>query len=269
MPPASVRSAAVATIGALLLVSGAARADVVIHDGGVARDKDAVARVQERTGRRPNKVLPADVLAGPTHLLAAGASVEPCEGGTIRFDPRQRLDQITEQVLGFDQEGARASLEALDTLLPCSAEPLPKRILARAAFLRGAMFFDLADRPAATASMAEAAVLDAEYAGERGFPAAHLELLTAARAEILPGRLFVWTEPWVEEILIDGRTVEGLETAGVELDQGRHLIQFRGDHLQGFIIGVEHRLDFIFIQGRRDIMARVNKHAILQHLANE
>ena len=45
--------------------------------------------------------------------------------------------------------------------------------------------------------MNDAAVLDSDYAGERGFPAAHLQLLTDAREGVRPGRLFVWPGPTV------------------------------------------------------------------------
>ncbi len=217
-----------------LLLSTAAWADVVVHDGGVSRDRDASGRVERQTGQRPAKVLPADVLAGPSRLLAAEVSVERCEGEGIHFDPTDYLDRATEQVLGFDLEGAAKTLDMLGTLLPCSDTVQPKGLLARASFLRGALLFDEGKEAEARNYMADAAVVDWEYTGERGFPAAHLDLLVQVRDSLSAGRLFLWPGPAARAVHIDGELVEDSGSEGVGLGVGRHLLQIEtADGLQG------------------------------------
>ncbi len=230
---ARVRAASPVLFAALLASSPAA-ADVVVHDGGVARDKDAASRVEERTGERPARVLSDDVLAGPSRPLVANLTLEPCEGDSIAFEPKQRADAVMSSVLGFNLEGADADLAELRTLLACSADVVPARTLARVSFLEGALRFDQGVPEQASAAMADAAVLDWEYTGERGFPAAHLELLAAARDGLRSGRLFLWAGPGVKSVLVDGQPAEEPGTAGIELGQGLHLVQLEtGDGLRG------------------------------------
>lgn len=219
---------------AILLASGPVMADVVVHDGGVARDKDAASRVEERTGERPSRVLPHDVLAGPSRPLVANLTLEACEGDTIEFEPGARADAVMSSVLGFDLEGADGELSELRTLLACSATVVPTRTLARVSFLEGALRFDQGVPEQAAEAMADAAGLDWDYTGERGFPAAHLELLSAARDGLRSGRLFVWAGPGVTAVHIDGQAAEDPGPAGVELGRGLHLVQLEtADGLRG------------------------------------
>ena len=225
MRPAARPRAASSIILATVLLSAPAAADVVVHDGGVARDKDAASRVEERTGQRPSRVLPDDVLAGPSRPLVANLTVEQCEGDAIKFDPGARADAVMSSVLGFDLEGADSALLELRTLLACSATLVPARTLARVSFLEGALRFDQGVPEQASAAMADAAGLDWEYTGERGFPAAHLGLLAAARDGLRAGRLFLWPGPGVKAVHVDGRAADDPGAAGIELGQGLHLVQ--------------------------------------------
>jgi hypothetical protein len=214
-----------------------ALADVVVHDGGVGRDKDAATRVEEATGQRPARVLADDVLAGPSRPLVAELTMEPCEGDSIEFDASERVDAVLSAVLGFDLEGADAGLTELRTLLACSAELVPARTLARLSFLEGALRFDQGVPEEASAAMSDAAVLDEEYTGERGFPAAHLELLSAARNELRAGKLFLWASPGTKTIYIDGQEIEAAGTEGAELGRGLHLVQLEtADGLRGMFV---------------------------------
>lgn len=216
------------------LLSAPVRADVVVHDGGVSRDRDAAQQVEVHTGKRPAKVLPSDVLAGPSRLLAADVGVERCEGEGIDFAPADYLDRATEQVLGFDLEGATKTLDMLRTLLPCADAVQPRGLLARAAFLRGALLFDEGKEDEARRNMADAAVVDWEYTGERGFPAAHLDLLVQARQGLSEGRLYFWPGPAARAVFIDGEPVERAGSEGVALGVGLHLLQVEtADGLQG------------------------------------
>ena len=114
---------AVAALAVTLVLGfpGPAAADVVIHDGGVSKDREAATWVKDRTGASPTRVLdPDDVLRGPSRLLLSGAEVERCEGRPVAIDAAGKLDQITDRVLSFDLEAALESIRVLDTLLPCS-----------------------------------------------------------------------------------------------------------------------------------------------------
>lgn len=236
----------VAALGLALLASlpAAARADVVVHDGGVSRDREAATWVKERTGQAPTRVLdPDDVLKGPTRLLAGGGSVERCEGRPVVIDAESRLDQITDRVLSFDLESALEAMGVLDTLLPCSDKPVQARELARLAFLRGATRFDMGDEQAAAESMLEAAVFDIEYPGELGFPGDHVELLKVMRedaAELPVSKLYVWTPAGTNEILVDGVPTEQIRKQGLGLRQGLHLLQIvQSEGLTGMWIRLE------------------------------
>ena len=72
------------------------KADIVLHDGGVSRDKDAAERVTDRTGTAPTLILSSEVLSGPTRLLAGHAQVEQCEGAPIPLDIEGKLQEIEE-----------------------------------------------------------------------------------------------------------------------------------------------------------------------------
>jgi len=210
------------------LLPGAARADVVVHDGGVNRDRPAREAVTARTGRRPDLILSSDVLAGPSRLLVANVSLERCEGRPVNFDVQRKLDQITDQVLAFDLEEARSSLAIVDTLLPCSSRPIDRRTLARFAFLRGATLLDLGEEDAATEAMKRAASFDPEYPGERGFPGPHIDLLKMQVKFIgglRPGRLFVWAEPGTSALFVNGIETERVNNRGISIKPGTHLLQ--------------------------------------------
>ena len=210
------------------LLPGAAHADVVVHDGGVNRDRPAREAVTARTGRRPDLILSSDVLAGPSRLLVANASLERCEGRSVNFDVHRKLNQITDQVLAFDLEEARSSLAVVDTLLPCSSRPIERRTLARFAFLRGATLLDLSDEDAATEAMKRAASFDPEYPGERGFPGPHIDLLKLQVkfvGSLRPGRLFIWAEPGTSALFVDGIETERVNNRGIVIKPGTHLLQ--------------------------------------------
>ena len=238
----AVSAAALAV--ALVLAPSIARADVVVHDGGVSRDREAAAWVKQRSGHAPTRVLdPDDVLKGPTRLLTGGATVERCEGRPVDIDAPGRLDQITDRVLSFDLEAAFESMRILDTLLPCSDKPVQARELARLAFLRGATLFDMGDEQTAAESMLEAAVFDIEYTGELGFPGPHLELLASMRvgaAELTASRLYVWTPPGTNEILVDGLPADQIRKQGIGLRRGLHLLQIvQAEGLGGMWVRLE------------------------------
>jgi len=221
-------------VAALLLGSiaapGTVRADIVLHDGGVERDRDAADVVTERTGLAPKMVLSGDVLAGPTRLLASNATVEQCEGTAIKLKLEEKLDTVMESVLSFELEKALEDLDVLETLLPCAAHPVPRTVLTRLAFLRGAALFDQGDEAGAKVSMNDALALDPEFEGLRGFPQPHLDLLTAGRGEgtVEPGKLFSWhREGSIEGLLVDGDAVGDPGREGVSVAPRRHLLQVR------------------------------------------
>jgi hypothetical protein len=203
-------------------------ADVVVHDGGVNRDRAAHAVVAARTGSPPHLILSSDVLAGPSRILLKNVTVERCEGRSVKFDVRRKLDQITDKVLAFDLEEARSALQVVRTLLPCSSQLVERRTLARFSFLEGATLLDLGDNEGATLAMRKAAGFDPKYPGERGFPGPHLELLKEQGeliAAVRPGRMFVWPEPRMSEVFINGVEVQNIHNRGVLLKPGAHLLQ--------------------------------------------
>ncbi len=221
-------------IAALLAGSVAApstvRADIVLHDGGVERDRDAADVVTERTGLAPKMVLSGDVLAGPTRLLASNATVEQCEGTAIKLKLDEKLDTVMESVLSFELEKALEDLDVLETLLPCAGHPVPRTVLTRLAFLRGAALFDQGDEAGAKVSMNDALALDPEFEGLRGFPQPHLDLLTAGRGEatLSSGTLFSWhRDGSIEGLLVDGDELEDPARKGIPVAPGRHLLQVR------------------------------------------
>lgn len=226
---ALLRAASVLLVAAPAFGPSLAFADVVVHDGGVGRDKDAAARAEEHSGQRPARVLADDVLAGPSRPLASDLTLESCEGDAIPFEPGPRVDALTEAVLGFDLEAADGILSELRTLLSCSSTVVPARTLARVAFLEGALRYDQGVPEQAAVAMADAAVVDGDYPGERGFPAAHLELLSAARDGLQAGRLSVWPGPDVSAVYADGQPVDRAGSQGIELGRGLHLIQVETD----------------------------------------
>ena len=223
--------------GLLLLVPSLALGDVVVHDGGVNRDRSARQVVTARTGESPHLVLSSDVLAGPSRMLSANASVERCEGKPVDFDIRRKLGEITDRVLAFALDEALEGLRIVDTLLPCSSKPIDRRVLARFAFLEGAALLDQGDTSGATEAMARAATFNPEYKGERGFPGNHLSLLEERHqyvSALRPGRLFVWREPGMRAMFIDGVEVERIAERGISLKPGRHLLQVESpEGLQG------------------------------------
>ena len=213
------------------LLPGVASADIVLHDGGVERDRDAADVVAQRTGKAPKMVLSGEVLSGPTRLLASNATVEQCEGTAIQLELDSKVAAIVESVLSFQLEKALEDLEVLETLLPCAAHPVSRSVLTRLAFLRGAALFDQGDEAGATAAMTDALALDASFEGLRGFPQPHLDLLDAGRSTasgITGGPLYSWhREGAVEGLLVDGDAVGDLAREGVKVTPGRHLLQIR------------------------------------------
>ena len=206
----------------------AAQADVVVHDGGVNRDRAAREAVTARTDRPPHLILSSDVLAGPSRMLVANASIERCEGRPVNFDVHRKLDQITDKVLAFDLHEARSALAVVDTLLPCSSRPVNKNTLARFAFLKGATLLDLGEKDAAEAAMKKAAGFDPSYVGERGFPGPHIDLLKVQAefvSSLQPGRLFIWAEPGASDLFINGTQAERIHDRGILIKPGTHLLQ--------------------------------------------
>ena len=221
--------AALVAATALLFVS-TARADVLVHDGGVSKDSDATALVRARTRKAPELVMSADVLAGPSHMLTANASIERCEGGSIRLDPDRKLDTVVDQVLSYDLEAAIESLGVLDTLFPCGETVIPRSNLARMAFLRGAALLDLGEEGFAAEAMADALAFDPEYSGERGFPQPHLDLLAKqSESRATSARLSVWLGRGGGAVFVDGDEIEDADTKGVMVRPGRHLVQIRDE----------------------------------------
>ena len=219
-------------VAAVCLAPAVVRADIVIHDGGVTKDRDAVERVEARTGNRPTLVLSSDVLSGPSRQLTRDVQVERCEGDPVSLDVPARTEEIVEFVLSFELDKAMDGLRLIQTLLPCSEAPVAARDLARLAFLVGAVRFDQGDEEAAAAAMAEAVAQDATYEGERGFPKAHEDLLAAAKAAVsedLP-RLFAWLGPSMNEAFLDGVKIEFPGQEGVVIGAGRHLLQYWTPH---------------------------------------
>jgi len=235
---------------AMLASVGVARADVVLHDGGVERDAAAAKMVEAHTGAVPGLVLPVDVLSGPADALSAGLDSQPCGGGVIKVDLVTRLDAISELVLSFQLDEALAVVGELDSLLPCAAEPVPGTLLARLAFLAGAARLDQGDADAAADAMADAAAADPAYEGERGFPTDHLALLETARAARAEVPLYIWPGPGTTQVLLDGVAVEGIDRAGARVGAGRHLLQIGGpDGLTGAWLDV-HGDEAILMEAR-------------------
>ena len=221
-----------AVLAGIVGFAGVARADIVLHDGGVERDRDAAEVVTKRTGVTPKMVLSGDVLAGPTRMLASNATVEQCEGAAIELEMDAKLSAIVESVLSFELEKALEDLDVLETLLPCAAKPVPRIVLTKLAFLRGAALFDQGDEAGAKTAMTDALALDATFEGLRGFPQPHIDLLEsgrAAAAAIEGGSLFSWHKAGtIEALLVDGDPTDDVAHDGVKVTPGRHLVQARG-----------------------------------------
>lgn len=224
------RALAVAAMAVGLCAPATVRADIVLHDGGVERDRDASDVVGERTGQAPRMVLSGDVLAGPTRLLASNVTVEQCEGTAIKLKLEVKLDAVMESVLSFELDKALEDLDVLETLLPCAAHAVPRATLTRLAFLRGAALFDQGDEAGAKVAMSDALALDPAFEGLRGFPQSHLDLLEAGRAlpSVSPGQLFSWhREGSIEGLLVDGDEASDPGREGVSVAPGRHLVQVK------------------------------------------
>lgn len=216
-------------LAALALWSLPAQADIVLHDGGVERDREAGELVTVRTGNKPRMVLSGDVLAGPTRLLASNAEVAQCSGAPIEIGLASKLEGVVEAVLSFELDRAIEELDVLQTLLPCAGAPVSANELARVSFLRGAALLDKGDEAAATSAMADALAQDASFEGLKGFPKPHIDLLESLRgASASSGRLFVWHKAGaVESILVDGAEIGDSAREGSELSAGNHLVQVR------------------------------------------
>ena len=160
---------------------------------------------------------------------------------TVRIPPRHRRRRRRQRLeRAQSAEGLDEALEGLrivDTLLPCSSKPIDRRVLARFAFLEGAALLDQGDTSGATEAMTRAATFHPEYKGERGFPGNHLSLLEERQqyvSALRPGRLFVWREPGMRAMFIDGVEVERIAERGISLKPGRHLLQVESpEGLQG------------------------------------
>lgn len=215
-----------------LLVALPARADIVLHDGGVSRDREVADIVLKQVGQAPRMVLSGDVLAGPTRLLASNVEVEQCEGEPIALGLDRKREGIVEAVLSFELDRAIAELDILDTLLPCSSEPVGKDDLARLSFLRGAALLDQGKEPEARLAMRDAIAQVPTFDGLKGFPAPHTDLLNAVREEAkgeAGAALFVWHKPEsVTSVVVDGAVVDNPEQTGAPVRSGRHLVQSRG-----------------------------------------
>ena len=226
------------------------KADIVLHDGGVSRDKDAAERVTDRTGTAPTLILSSEVLSGPTRLLAGHAQVEQCEGAPIPLDIEGKLQEIEDAVFSYELETAIRALDILSTLTPCASTPIKANSLARMSFLRGATLLDMGDS-SAERSMAEALGFVTDYGGERGFPKAHGEMLEAARRRIKPlpdGRLFIWAGPGAETIYVDGVERQQAHSAGVVARPGLHLVQILKDgELKGMWVRIRSRFSALIL----------------------
>lgn len=237
---------------AALLACPPALADIVLHNGGVNKDRDAAERVTERTGTAPTLVLSSDVLSGPTRVLTGHATIEQCEGAPIALDIKSKLDDIEESVFSYELETAARSLDILSTLAPCASAPIEAAELARMSFLHGATLLDMGD-PLAEKSMAESLAFVPDYTGERGFPRAHADMLDAARRRIetLPdGRLFIWGGPGVEEVYVDGVKREQEHSIGVVVRPGLHLVQVRkNDEMKGMWVRIRSRFSAVIFPG--------------------
>ena len=218
---------------AALLLPATGRADIVVNDVGVSKDRDAGDRVQAHTGQPPTLVLADDVLAGPSRMLSHGAELERCGGNPVTLDIGAKLDEASERVLSFELERAEESLAVVETLLPCQESPVPKRDLARLAFLEGAARFDQDDIVGAAEAMRNSVAADPSFEGERGFPRDHMDLLTQVGEEAAgekPARLWVWGGAGMAEVFVDGDLLAHPGQDGAVLTPGRHLLQVSTPH---------------------------------------
>ena len=233
-------------------VPSAARADIVLHDGGVNKDRDAAQRVTERTGTAPTLVLSNDVLSGPTRVLTGHATIEQCEGAPIPLDIERKLNEIEDSVFSYELEKAVRSLDILATLAPCASAPIEASALARMSFLRGATLLDMGD-PLAENAMAESLGFLPDYGGERGFPRAHTDMLDAARRRIetLPdGRMFIWAGPGAEAVFVNGIQRSQEHSAGVVVRPGLHLLQvYKDGAMKGMWVRIRSRFSAIVFPG--------------------
>jgi hypothetical protein len=233
-------------------VSSAARADIVLHDGGVNKDRDAAERVTERTGTAPTLVLSNDVLSGPTRVLTGHATIEQCEGAPIPLDIERKLNDIEDSVFSYELETAIRSLDILAILAPCASAPIDANSLARMSFLRGATLLDMGN-PLAENAMAESLAFLPDYAGERGFPRAHTDMLDAARRRIetLPdGRIFIWAGPGADAVFVDGVQRIQEHSAGVVVRPGLHLVQvYKDGAMKGMWVRIRSRFSAIVFPG--------------------
>ncbi|MCO4773504.1 MAG: hypothetical protein KDA24_25955 [Deltaproteobacteria bacterium] len=215
----------------LVTVATPALADIVLHDGGVERDREVSELVEQHTQSQPRMVLSGDVLAGPTRMLASNVEVEQCEGSPIELNLGPKLEAVVESVLSFELDRAIGELDTLETLLPCASAPVMANELARISFLRGAALLDMGDEPGARVAMSDSIAQEPSFEGIKGFPKAHSDLLATLKTEATdatPGGLYVWHKAGtVAEVLIDGVVAPDPGSKGASLAAGRHLVQSR------------------------------------------
>ncbi|HCP44564.1 MAG TPA: hypothetical protein DIU15_00785 [Deltaproteobacteria bacterium] len=248
------RTRLIALVAGLVLAGAptALRADIVLHDGGVNKDRDAANRVKTRTQEAPRLVLPSAVLAGPTQILSGETNIERCEGGSMPLDVTNKLTLIEDKVLNFEPDSALQTLSVVSTLLPCSDSIIAAEQLAKLSFLRGAALSDLGKDEAA-AAMSEALAFVPDYSGEKGFPRTHSQLLetTRERMSSLPdGRVFLWPGPGTEQVHVDGTLYDQAHSVGISLRPGLHLVQLLvEDTIQGLWVMIGSRFSAIVFPG--------------------
>lgn len=222
-------SAGAVVLTVALLAWSSAAADVVLHDGGVDRDREAKARISEQGLPTPDLALTHEVLSGPAELLVHGAALVPCGGERGAGPSAADLDGVSDLVLSFQLEAALAELARLEGLAACSEGLVPGSVLARLHFLSGASRLDSGDGAGAHAAMVSAAASFEGYEGERGFPQEHLDLLAAARSDSSATRLVVWGPPGTTGAHVNGTEFPRLGSSGVVVPRGRHLVQLETD----------------------------------------
>ncbi len=222
-------------VAALLLLTAAilsprtARPDVLLHDGGVERDREAIELMRARVGTEPTTVLAGEVLSGPTRTLTANLTLERCHGAPAALQAAERLERIRDAVLSFDIGRSQHEIEGLRSVLTCAAEPVPVTTLAAFWFFQGASLLDQGQEDEGRVAMTRAILVDPAFAEPKGLPTAHSTLLAAVRAAPRPAmsRLFIWPGRVAGQVLVDGSGAEEPSAVGVSVPEGPHLLQIR------------------------------------------
>lgn len=176
----------------------------------------------------PQRLLPATLLVSTLFLQAPIAQAQSCEAINV-VELTKRLDQARNRIYLVKYDDVKTRLEAIEGVLSCVTEVIPRDVLSRIYLYRGVVAFNQGDEAAASAAFRQAVTVDRSSRWDERFGQRPREIFIEAKEAVLLAPKEAVKIPEVVAgvlVYIDSEPYDG--GSSVQLAPGEHFMQLRG-----------------------------------------